>query len=143
MKERLRKAKRIVAVQEQMHRQAEWRLAEIGRAEVENERVRGEMITTLNDDLFGPLLVEVVAKRLKAVAAEARRLEIEKTQQTSRVQQEALRLKRAERMQEGVSRDYEKHKEQIMVAGILEGVAARLTRKSEGSDTSDEDASLT
>ncbi|WP_051357063.1 hypothetical protein [Azorhizobium doebereinerae] len=135
MKDRLKKARRIVAVQEQMHRQAEWRLAEIGRAKAETERVSAELITTLNGDTFGPLLVEVVAKRLKVVAAETERLAAEQGRQSVRVRDEALRLKRAERMKEGVSRDHDRHQEQKMVAGILEGVAARLAVAKEEDST--------
>lgn len=143
MKERLRKARRIVAVQEQVHRQAEWRLADISRQKVENERLRSELITTLTHEMFGPLLVEVVAKRLKTAAAEGARIAAAQEQQDAKVREEALRLKRAERMHENVSRDVERHQEQLMVAGILEGVAARLARRSEEYDTASGDASLT
>ncbi|GGF47954.1 hypothetical protein GCM10007301_04080 [Azorhizobium oxalatiphilum] len=143
MKDRLRKARRIVAVQEQVHRQAEWRLADIHRQKVENERLRDELITTLNGDTFGPLLVEVVAKRLKAVAAESQRIAAEQERQDARVREEALRLKRAERMKENVNRDVERHQEQLMVAGILEGVAARLALRKEEDGTASGDASLT
>lgn len=143
MKQRLRKASRIVAVQEQMHRQAEWRMADISRAKADLERLRSELIDTLNEDLFGPLLVEVVARRLKATAAEAERLSQEQKRQEEKVREEALRLKRAERMHEDVSRAYDRHQEQIMVAGILEGISARLAHARDEDGPRPGDASLT
>ncbi|TDT88872.1 MULTISPECIES: hypothetical protein [Azorhizobium] len=143
MKQRLRKAGRIVAVQEQMHRQAEWRMADISRAKADLERLRSELIETLNEDTFGPLLVEVVARRLKATAAEADRLAQEQMRQEAKVREEALRLKRAERMHENVSRQYDRHQEHIMVAGILEGIAARLSHAKDDEPGAPGDASLT
>ncbi len=143
MKNRLKKANRIVAVQEQMHRQAEWRLTEIARARADLERTREEIITTLNDDLFGPMLVEVVAKRLRATAAEAERLAGDEQRQTARVREEALRLKRAEHMAEEVAQVHEQHVEKQMVAAILEGVASRLATKDGPDGAILGDASLT
>lgn len=143
MKNRLRKANRIVAVQEQMHRQAEWRLTQIARARADLERTREEIITTLNDDIFGPMLVEVVAKRLRATAEEAARLAVDEDRQTVRVREEALRLKRAEHMAEGVLQIHDQHVEKQMVAAILEGVASRLATEESADRTILADASLT
>ncbi len=143
MKQRLRKASRIVAVQEQMHRQAEFRLTQIARARAEMERTQEELITTLNGDTFGPLLVEMVAKRLKAIGGELERLAADEARQVVLVREEALRLKRAEHMAEDVSRLHDQHVEKQMVAAILEGVASRLATETAANGTASADASLT
>jgi len=111
MAQRMKKAERIVAVQAQMHRKAEWELARISRERAALEAKREQMLETLTHDLFGPLLVEVVAKNLNRLADDGARLASEEESQTLRVREQALASKRAERMAKNVAA-VERHAEE-------------------------------
>ncbi len=142
MKQRLRKAGRIVAVQNRCtaRRNGGWPTFRAPRPISNACAVNSSKRSTKT---LRPLLVEVVARRLKATAAEADRLAQEQMRQEAKVREEAQRLKRAERMHENVSRQYDRHQEHIMVAGILEGIAARLSHAKDDEPGAPGDASLT
>src|SRR5262245_22892343 len=90
---------RIAVVQEQLHRLAEWRLADLQRQEDELADRQRALIEALNDDqrLQG-LFVDSAAKRLTAVSAESTKVAQAKDRQADRVFAEARRLKQAQRM---------------------------------------------
>ena len=125
MKERLKKAERIRSVREQLQRAAEWRLAAATRERAALEETRGALLATLADDLFGPLLLEQAARHLNRVAVEAARAEAYQKQQELRVRDEALALKRAERMEENARRAANAADERAHTAEIAETSALR------------------
>lgn len=99
MSDRLAKARRIVAVREQMHKIAEWEQARLIREQAELERTRGELLASYDHDLFGRLFAASVARRLAQVSRAAQTVGEAKARQEEKVRDEALALKRAERLE--------------------------------------------
>ena len=104
---RLDKMERILAVQEKLHRYAEWKLARIAEAQAGLKSDERSLVEALNgNDPLQGLFVEAMAKRLAALAREAERVGLEHAAQTERLFAEALRLGRAERMAGRLRREH-------------------------------------
>jgi uncharacterized coiled-coil protein SlyX len=121
--DRLRKARRIMAVQAQLHRLAEWRLAALVREEGELDASQQQLIGTLNEDaaLHG-LFVDAMARRLRALARETDRVKAAQEEQSRRLLEEAMRLKRAERMADRIGKEERRAGEKRDLQRLLEGI---------------------
>lgn len=128
MTNRTRKARRLVALQDQLHRASEWKLAGIRSDITQNEETRTTLLATLTDDTLGPVLVDVTARRLKTVAQQRAALTAAETRQTSKVLEEAQRLKRAERMLDKVKTADALAREKDDFNTLLDQVAARSAK---------------
>lgn len=125
MKERLKKAERIRAVREQLQRAAEWQLVAITREKDAIEEQRRALLSTLADDLFGPLLLEHAGRRLGRLAVEAEKVQARQNAQEQKVKDEALAVKRAEHMEEDARRAAHAADERALTAEIAEASALR------------------
>ncbi|MEP9368266.1 hypothetical protein [Xanthobacter sp. VNH20] len=125
MGDRRATTKRIVGVRAQMHRTAEWDLARIRKDQAELERDRASIMETLNNTMFGPLLVDMVSRSLTRLSQEATRLATEEAAQAARVQEQAFALKRAERMAEQVARETRAHEDRKVFQELTESAALR------------------
>ncbi len=107
MTDRLKKIERLLALQQQLHRLAEWKLAALDRKKAELASEQESLFGALNDDepLQG-LFVEAMARRLNALARETDKVNRARECASRRLAQEGLTLKRAERMTERVRRQY-------------------------------------
>ncbi|WP_371347792.1 hypothetical protein [Ancylobacter sp. IITR112] len=94
----LRKARRIEALQGQMHQRAESALAQLERALAGVERERREVLAVLNNEAIPSFVIALAAPRLRALDAEIARLQREVARQRAVALEAAMRLKRAERM---------------------------------------------
>lgn len=121
---RLRKVRRIVEVQEELHRLAEWRLAHLGRQEDELREQQEELVRSLNGDsaLHG-LFVANMARSLRRLAAETERVVGAREAQRRRVHDEAMRLKRTERVEKRLERSEREAEEKRDLQAFLEGLA--------------------
>ncbi|MEP9375446.1 hypothetical protein ABLE91_01935 [Aquabacter sp. CN5-332] len=125
MSTRTRKIRRILELQDLLHRASEWKLAGI-RAEIaENHRTRDTLINTLSDEVLGPLLVDVTARRLRTVALVHGQLTRAEDVQVAQVREEARRLKQVERMAETVRRADDQAREKADLHTLLDGIAAK------------------
>lgn len=99
MKERAERLRRILAVQEQMHRIEEWKLAELQRRQAELEGLQRDIIGALNDDsaLHG-MFLDAAARRLSSLTEETSLVEGEKVNQVAKLAEETARLRHAERL---------------------------------------------
>ncbi|WP_454916050.1 hypothetical protein [Xanthobacter sediminis] len=125
MQERLKKAERIRAVREQLQRAEEWRLVALAREREAIEEQRRQLLETLADDLFGPLLLEHAVRRLNRLAVEVEQLEARQKAQEQRVRDEALAVKRAEHMEGDARRAARSAEERTLTAEIAEASALR------------------
>lgn len=126
---RTKKAKRLLALQEQLHRASEWKLARIRSDICDNERNRLDVMETLTDYVLGPVLVDVAAKRLKTIAREKAELTEAEHGQTVVVREETQRLKRAEKMLEKVQAIETAARDKADFDALLDQVAAAASRK--------------
>ena len=107
MDHRLKKIQRVLEVREKMHELAEWKLAALDREKAELNAGQQELLGALNreDGLHG-LFVEAMARRLTVLARETERVNQARAAQLGRLFEEALALKRSERMTTKVRKEY-------------------------------------
>jgi uncharacterized coiled-coil protein SlyX len=99
MKERVERVGRILALQRQLHRIEEWRLADVQRRIAALEVAQHELINSLNeDDALHGLFIDTLARHLRALSEEAGRLAVEKELQSHRLIEHTTRLKAVERL---------------------------------------------
>lgn len=126
MADRLAKIRRIQAVQAELHRLAEWRLASLARKQEELATEQTVLIASLNDeDQLHGLFVGAMARRLRALAGETERVKVAREAQADRVLDEARRLKQAERMVDRASVDHRREAEKRELQALVEALLAR------------------
>lgn len=126
MRGRVKKMQRIMQAQARLHQLEELKLV---RLEREEARLKGEqetIIQSLNEDgaLHG-LFVEAMSRRLTALARETGAVHRAQEAQSRRVIEEALRLKRSERITGKLSRQHKSAVEKKVFEDILDGIAKR------------------
>ena len=126
LRRRLNKIERILAVQEKLHRLAEWKLAKIEERQAGLSSERQSLVDALNgNDLLQGLFVEAMAKRLAALARETDRVSREREEQVRQLFAEALRLGRTERMTETLRRQHAEDLWKRSFRDILESVGRK------------------
>lgn len=126
MNRRLAKISRIVAVQKQIHRLAEWQLADLQRQEAELQERARLLIESLNGDtpLHG-LFVESTAKQLRRVGVASGAVAEAREAQTERVVGERRKLRHVERIEEETALDAERQDEKSRLEQIIESALGR------------------
>ena len=112
MDKRLDKAIRLLSVQEQLHKMAEWKSAALQRQAAELQRAQATLIQTLNDDdtLHG-LFVDARSRRLQALAGEEAQVKEAQEAQAKVVFDKAMQVKRTERMVTSLTAEHRRAQE--------------------------------
>lgn len=130
MEDRVRRMKRIQAVQEQMHRLAEQRLSGLVSAEKELRRHEEQLVTSLDEaTLLHGLFVEQMARRVRTVAVEAAATAAQAVVQREKLLEEKLKLKRVEDATKRIEREYQR----ILERKRLEEVVRPVSRVGDAS----------
>ncbi|MCB8823465.1 hypothetical protein [Microvirga rosea] len=126
MEKRLQKSKRLLKLQEQLHEIQKWKLAELHRKSMELQEAQSDLIKTLNDDdmLYG-LFVESRAKRLQKLAAEESRVKQAKEQQSEIALDQAMKVKRTERVVERLTIEHRRDLEKKDYLGLLDVLSSK------------------
>ncbi|TGD95604.1 hypothetical protein [Methylobacterium nonmethylotrophicum] len=127
--DRLKRARRLVSVQEQMRRAAEIALAATRERAAALEADRARLLAALASSDHGPMLLEATAKRLRGLAAEATAIEAEAAAQAQAVRERGLARKRAEALSERRADDHRRETDKREDLERLDGLAARLGRR--------------
>ena len=124
MRDRLKKIERVLAVQAQLHRLAQWRMAALDREKAENADGQVDLLAALNTDneLHG-LFVDAMTRRLKALARDAERLERARRVMEQQLSEEGLKLKRTEKMTDRVRREHQRGRDKRLFQDLLETLA--------------------
>lgn len=125
MTDRLRGLRRILKVQDQIKREADWRLSEAERAAAEVEAARTDLATFLDGDaIVGPLAV--------TAASQLRRLDARGIAAARAVEEEARAMREATARQKLVAkgvdtlaREEDAARERKDLERLIEGYAAR------------------
>jgi hypothetical protein len=126
MRKRLKKMERLVKVQEKLHQAAEWKLAELAREQAELTASRRSLVEALNeDDAFHGLFVDAMARRLRLLSRESDRVREAETRQSAVVREEAMRLKRSERLSDKLGREQRRALEKRDFQELLEALARK------------------
>ena len=126
MKQRVRKIERILKVQQHLQREAELRLSKLERESQEIRNAQEVLIHTMNDhETLHGLFVDVAAKRLQVLSAQASRVDTAKTAQKAVTFDRAMQAKRTEKMLSGLKDDERQQTEKKDLVAILESLAGR------------------
>jgi hypothetical protein len=128
-----RKVHRLLALQRQLHRIEEWKLAGLESALGELAASQQGLIRALNeDDALQGLFLDATARRLQSLAEEASRVAVEKSAQSARLLDQAARKVCAERLAQAVDRKVAEAAERKQLMDAIErviGPAAQASRK--------------
>jgi hypothetical protein len=104
MSTRAQRTRRVLALQEQLHRVQHWKLLDLQRRVAELDTQRRELIAALNDsDALQGLFLDATARRLMSIAREADEVGRQERLQIARVGEHAVRVACAERLSEAVA----------------------------------------
>src|SRR5439155_15252185 len=133
MSAQARKIHRILAVQQQLYRIEEWKLADLQRALEQLAASERGVIGALNeDDALQGLFIDAMARRLRSLAEEASRVGQEKDAQAARLLEHAARKICAERLAEAVDRQVVRATDKKLLLDTIErftGAATQASRK--------------
>jgi len=128
MSTRAERTRRVLALQEQLHRVELWKLLALQRRAAELDALRRELIAALNDnDALQGLFLDATARRLKSIAQQADAVEREELLQTVRVREHATRVACAERLSETVDRQAARASEKRDLLDVIERVVGAAT----------------
>ena len=128
MSTRAERTRRVLALQEQLHRVELWKLLALQRRAAELDALRRELIAALNDnDALQGLFLDATARRLKSIAQQADAVERDELLQTVRVREHATRVACAERLSETVDRQAARASEKRDLLDVIERVVGAAT----------------
>jgi hypothetical protein len=126
MSARLKSMRRIVEVQRDLRRAAEWRRAELERRLAALQEGERELVRFLSgENAFSGLFAASLAGRLRSLAAEIEEAKRALAAQAEVVLREAGREKRAERLAATLRREERRGEERNELAAAVEDAGAR------------------
>jgi hypothetical protein len=133
MSTRAQRTRRVLALQEQLHRVEHWKLLDLQRRVAELDTQRRELIAALNDsDALQGLFLDATARRLMSIAREADEVGREERLQIARVGEHAVRVACAERLSEAVAGQAARAEEKQALREVIDrlvGAATPASRK--------------
>ena len=133
MSTREQRTRRVLALQEQLHRVEHWKLLDLQRRVAELDSQRRELIAALNDsDALQGLFLDATARRLMSIAREADAVGREERLQIARVREHAVRVACAERLSEAVAGQAARADEKRALREVIDrlvGAATPASRK--------------
>jgi hypothetical protein len=133
MSAQARKIHRILAVQQQLYRIEEWKLADLERTLERLEVSQREVIGALNeDDALQGLFIDAMARRLRSLGEEASRIGQQRDEQSARLLEHGARKVCAERLAEAADRQAAQATDKMQLLDVIErfvGPAAQASRK--------------
>ena len=136
MSAQARKVHRILAVQQQLYRIEEWKLADLERTLERLEVSQREVIGALNeDDALQGLFLDAMARRLRSLGEEASRVGQQRDEQSARLLEHGARKVCAERLAETLDRQLARAADKTQLLDVIErfgGSAAQASRKIAG-----------
>jgi hypothetical protein len=133
MSAQARKIHRILAVQQQLFRIEEWKLADLERSLERLEVSQREVIGALNeDDALQGLFIDAMARRLRSLGEEASRVGQQRDEQSARLLEHGARKVCAERLAEAVDRQAAQATDKMQLLDVIErfvGPAAQASGK--------------
>jgi hypothetical protein len=126
MSARLKSMRRIVEVQRDLRRAAEWRRAELERRLAALQEGERELVRFLSgENAFSGLFAASLAGRLRSLAAEIEEAKRALAAQAEVVLREAGREKRAERLADKLRREERRNEERRELATAVEDAGTR------------------
>jgi hypothetical protein len=131
MSKSVERARRMLALQEQMHRIERWKLLELQGRLAELDTLRQDLIAALNDDdALQGLFLAATARRLTSIAREADDIGQQEQLQIERVGEQATRLVCAERLHDTVEEEARRASERLALLDIIDRLVGSTTQAS-------------
>lgn len=131
--DRTARAQRVLAVQKQLYRMEEWKLAELQRQLADLEREQHELIGTLNTDAaLQGLFIDAMARRLRSLSDAAGRVERERAAQAQIMREAGARVGIARRLSDRLDRQAARDEEKKDLGETIERLSAQASRKING-----------
>ncbi|MDX2202966.1 MAG: hypothetical protein NW223_09455 [Hyphomicrobiaceae bacterium] len=128
--DRVDRIRRILKVQQQLHRAEEWRLSEIEQRIASLEADQRDLIAALNaENGLEGLFLDATVRRVKSLAESARVAEGERAEQAGRVLETGSRLKAAERLLQRAEAHARREEEAADLREIMDRLASQAPRK--------------
>jgi hypothetical protein len=125
------RARRILALQEQLHRIERWKLLELQGRLAELDTLRQDLIAALNhDDALQGLFLDATARRLTSIAREADEIGQQEQLQSVQVAEQAIRLVCAERLHEAARDDAQRAGERQALLDVIDRLVGSATQAS-------------
>jgi hypothetical protein len=126
-----RRVHRILAIERQLQRVQEWKLAELRRNLAALEASQQDLIRALDDDdALQGLFIDALARRLRSLGEEASRVGRETEDQAVLLLQHSARMLCAERLADAVNREAERSNEKGRLLEVIERVAGATAQAS-------------
>lgn len=120
-RDRAERVRRIVKVQEQLHRAEKQRLAEVQDLHARLKQDEGDLIGLLNaEDGLAGLFLDATVNRLRSTAEHLIQADLQRQAQAQKVIETGSRLKAAERLLDEADRDARREQEQQQLAEATE-----------------------
>lgn len=126
MNRRHQKLERILAVQQQLHKMAELKLIDLHRQASALKEAQDTLVQAMNDhDALHGMFVDVMARRLQALAEQASRVDSTKATQKEITFERALQAKRTEKMVSNLQDEIHKVEEKRDLLAILDSFSTK------------------
>jgi hypothetical protein len=126
MTDRFRAVKRVLAVQTQMHRLAQWKLAELERLEDTLRDNQERLLRFLDEEQsYTALFGDTVMRRLRNIGEQKAQVTVAKTEQADRTLEESKRTGRMQRMADDLSEEARRELDRLELREILERINHR------------------
>jgi hypothetical protein len=131
MSAQARKIHRMLAVQQQLYRIEEWKLADLERTLEGLEISQREVIGALNeDDALQGLFLDAMARRLRSLGEEASRVGQQRDEQSARLLEHGARKVCAERLAETLDRELARAGDKTQLLDVIERFVGPATQAS-------------
>lgn len=125
------RARRILALQEQLHRIERWKLLDLQRRSADLEAQRQDLIAALNDDdALQGLFIDARARRLTSIARQVEDAERQQQEQAVRVEEQATRVACADRLSSKAEVEQQRASERRALLEIIEALVGPPTQAS-------------
>lgn len=126
MQTRLRSLQRILAVQEDLKRLAEWKLTLLQRKEIDLQKDQERLVLYLDENhSFSTSYAKMITGRLQTLAAQKQATVTERLQQTERVLDQTRRVGQVERMIDTAAETQRRVEERKELADTIEAAVNR------------------
>ena len=121
MQQRLKSLQRLLSVQKDLHRLAEWRLASLGRQLNALQEEQKRLITCLDDDrLFTLAYTGMIADRLHVLEGAKQRFKQERDEQTRILVQRSRRVGQIEHVTHAVAEQCRRNDEKRELDAVID-----------------------
>lgn len=125
MSTRAEKARRVLAVQQQLHQIEQWKLHGLQHHHAELKQAQADQVRAFNEqDALQGLFIDVMARRLKRLTEEADKTEIEVQAQSARALEQGARAVCAEGLYETLHEQEVREADKRQLLDIIERYAS-------------------